>query len=938
MIGTGHAAIVCAAVFGGAACAAVVAQPERAVLALMVAVPFLVYPVSAGGLSIFLGLPLGLLIGVALLLRSSAAAEQRRPVLPAFAFGAFLTIGAFSAAISAHPTTAASRLLYLVMFGLLAASLAQAMARGLIAPRRLVEALVAGAALAAIAVIGQTLAQFVVGRDSVVNWLVSVSSTFGGAHSAGIGQVANWYVPSIHMVRGVLPFMAAPSAGQYLMLGLVGAVWLRRRPPRRAVAFRWESVVLALLAVGLVATLSRQAWLGAFVGLVMLTRERGRIRSIVTVVCLALVVALLPVPDGSGRTFGDYLLSSGDTQTKSTAQRIGLWRQAIDATQKRPVLGVGPGLVSTLNPDTNNKVFYAHNVVLDAAVETGIPGAIAFVALVLGGLALAWRNGSRIALGLIAAYAVANMFDDVLYFPRNGTFIAAAFALAALPAAAAASRRRLAAPAKAMTAAPAGPGAPSGGLAAISVGAGRSRGLAAPPIWAAPSAGLVVPALASPHSAAAPEKPIAAPVELAAAAQAEPTPVAVRHPPEPASPAPAPPQVAPAAPARVKPLVLGKGWFPDQEGGLNRYLRNLLDALGHPPAVVVGPALDAPRTVSAKSIHDGPLSRRVLGFTAATLRRARKADVVDAHFALYAFLPTLLGLRGKPLVIHFHGPWGDESIAAGRATRPKAAAQRAVERAVFRHASAAIVLSNAFKELLVKRYRFDPEIVHVVRPGVDLARFSPGDRETARRGLGLPADRRVAVTARRLVPRMGIDVLLDAWSRLGSATDRPLLLVVGDGQQRTELEAQARTLRIEKDVRFLGKVSDDDLVAAYRAADVAVAPSTALEGFGLVTLEALACGTPVIASRVGGLPEALDPLDPSLVVSPKDAKVLAKRLQQAFDGERPLPSRERCRAYAEGFTWQRTAREVEAVYRAAVAAAAAPAPAAGASTGRRVTR
>jgi glycosyltransferase involved in cell wall biosynthesis len=642
-------------------------------------------------------------------------------------------------------------------------------------------------------------------------------------------------------------------------------------------------VAVALLAVGLVATLSRQAWLGALVGLVLLFRERGRVRALVTVVCLALVVALLPIPDGSGRTFGDYLLSSGDTQTKSTAQRIGLWQQAIDATERNPVLGVGPGLVSTLNPDTTNKVFYAHNAVLDAAVETGIPGAIAFVALLLGGLALAWRNRSRVALGLIAAYAVANMFDDVLYFPRNGTFMAAAFALAALSPAVAAAR---------------------------SGSAGRStRALGATP--AAPGGGPVSRRSSVPSAATAPREPVAAAHE----------PVAFAH--EPVSaPGPGPAAAAPApASARVTPLVLGKGWFPDQEGGLNRYLRNLLDALGHPPAVVVGPARDAPRSVRARSEHDSPLARRILSFTATTLRRARGADVVDAHFALYAFLPTVLGLRGKPLVVHFHGPWGDESIVAGRAGRAKAAAQRAIERAVFRRAGAAVVLSEAFKELLSKRYGVDPRKIHVVRPGVDLERFSPGDREAALSRLGIPPGRAVAVTARRLVPRMGIDVLLDAWSKLGPDT-RPLLLVVGDGQQRAELEARAHALGIDEDVRFLGKVSDDDLVAAYRAADVAVAPSIALEGFGLVTLEALACGTPTIASRVGGLPEALDPLDPSLVVAPKDAKGLASRLRGAFDGTAPLPSRERCREYAATFTWERTAREVESIY--AEAAAAAP--------------
>jgi glycosyltransferase involved in cell wall biosynthesis/SAM-dependent methyltransferase len=350
------------------------------------------------------------------------------------------------------------------------------------------------------------------------------------------------------------------------------------------------------------------------------------------------------------------------------------------------------------------------------------------------------------------------------------------------------------------------------------------------------------------------------------------------------------------------------GWFPDQENGLNRYFRSLSEALGSPPAVVVGPAADAPPNVCVVEDQDGPALRRVLAVTRAALARAPQADVVDTHFPMYAFLPVLLGLRGKPLVVHFQGPWGNETDGAVLAARVR----WAIERVVHRRARGLIVLSHAFGEMLVARSGVRPELVHVVRPGVDLERFSPGDRAAARRQLGLPEDRLVVLTARRLVPRMGIDVLLDAVARLGEHD--VLLLVVGDGEQRPALEEQARRLGIEQRVRFLGKVSDDELVAAYRAADVAATPSLAFEGFGLVVLEALACGTPVVGSAVEGLKEALEGFDPSLLVAPGDADALAERLR----GQ--LPGPERCREYAEGFSWQRTAEAVLEVYRAAASA------------------
>jgi glycosyltransferase involved in cell wall biosynthesis len=362
------------------------------------------------------------------------------------------------------------------------------------------------------------------------------------------------------------------------------------------------------------------------------------------------------------------------------------------------------------------------------------------------------------------------------------------------------------------------------------------------------------------------------------------------------------------------------GWFPDQENGVNRYFRSLLEALGSPPAVVVGPAADAPPSVTVVARHESPAWRRMAGFTRAALRHAARADVVDTHFAMYAFVPVLVGLRRKPLVVHFQGPWGAESLSARQSMRPKAMVRWALERVVYRRASATVVLSHAFKRLLVARYGVRPETVHVVRPGVDLERFSPGDRDEARRRLDLPPERPIAVTARRLVPRMGLDVLIDAWDRVVAArgdSPRPLLVVVGDGRDRPALEQQVRRLGLESEVRFLGKVSDDDLLAAYRAADVAVAPSVALEGFGLVVLEALACGTPFVGTAVEGLKEALEELDPRMLVPPGDREALAARLGAVLQGDDATPSRARCRAYAEGFTWERTAREVEAIYRSA---------------------
>jgi glycosyltransferase involved in cell wall biosynthesis len=159
----------------------------------------------------------------------------------------------------------------------------------------------------------------------------------------------------------------------------------------------------------------------------------------------------------------------------------------------------------------------------------------------------------------------------------------------------------------------------------------------------------------------------------------------------------------------------------------------------------------------------------------------------------------------------------------------------------------------------------------------------------------------VAVSVRRLVPRMGLDVLIDAWSEV--VEDLPpgsTLLIAGDGPLSESLEELASARGSGPSVRLLGRVSEDRLVSLYRAADVAVVPTLEHEGFGLVVAEAAACGTPSIVTAVGGLPEAIAGLDPSLIVPAGDPGALRDRL---LASRSQRPSRAATRAFAERFDW-----------------------------------
>ncbi|MGI8900141.1 MAG: glycosyltransferase family 4 protein, partial [Nocardioides sp.] len=370
----------------------------------------------------------------------------------------------------------------------------------------------------------------------------------------------------------------------------------------------------------------------------------------------------------------------------------------------------------------------------------------------------------------------------------------------------------------------------------------------------------------------------------------------------------------------VVPLVLGAHWYEDDPGGLHRYVADLFTALRrdglHPRAVVSGPAASAPFGVVAGGHFARPFPLRLWGYTRALNRTALTGvTVIDAHFAFYAAWPVVMGrLKRMPLVVHFQGPWAQESEASGDPPGWRLSAKRKTEMSVYRRARAIVVLSHAFKELLVQGYGVAPWLIHVVPPGVDLHHFAPGSRADARRRVDLPAGVRVVAVVRRLVARMGLDVLIDTWAQLQPDDPDSVLLVVGDGPDRRSLEEHAARSGVGGSVRFLGKVDEETLVRCYQAADLSVVPTLALEGFGLVVVESLACGTPVVATDTGGLPEVLGPLDPSLIVAAGDAGALTRRIRAGLDGTQPLPDEDRCRAHAESFTWPAVAERHRAIY------------------------
>jgi glycosyltransferase involved in cell wall biosynthesis len=200
--------------------------------------------------------------------------------------------------------------------------------------------------------------------------------------------------------------------------------------------------------------------------------------------------------------------------------------------------------------------------------------------------------------------------------------------------------------------------------------------------------------------------------------------------------------------------------------------------------------------------------------------------------------------------------------------------------------------------------------VHVFSRGVDEGVFSPGDRADARARLGIPQVR-MLLWVGRMVPVKGLDVLLEACLRLKSRNLRFRLYLVGDGPLLESLETRVKADGLQEQVYFAGAVPNEKLADWYRAADLTVLPSRS-EGVPNVLLESLACGTPFVASRVGGVADLAE--NPELdLVPPEDADALAAAIVRRLHSVT-----EPGRAPTRRFDWADSVASLEAVLRSVV--------------------
>jgi glycosyltransferase involved in cell wall biosynthesis len=365
------------------------------------------------------------------------------------------------------------------------------------------------------------------------------------------------------------------------------------------------------------------------------------------------------------------------------------------------------------------------------------------------------------------------------------------------------------------------------------------------------------------------------------------------------------------------------GWFAEEPGGLNRMYAGLLGSLQADGTAVHGlvvgnpqAALTAPSNLSFFERREASGLRRLRACRSAVSAalQAGSINVVAAHFSLYA-LPVLDLLKQQRFVFHFHGPWASESRAEGE-SEVSVAVKRRIESRVYQRADRFIALSSAFAAILERQYRIERERIFVVPGGVDADRYClNGSRRAAREKLQLPTDRPLIVSVRRLIHRVGLEGLIDAMAVVRKSAPEALLLIAGRGVLARDLARRITERGLEDHVRLLGFVAEGDLPWLYRACDLSIVPSVALEGFGLPTIESLAAGTPVLVTPVGGLPEVVIDLDPGLILRDASTPSLADAMSWALRDLDKLPSPETCASYVrEHFDWPVIARKVLAVY------------------------
>jgi glycosyltransferase involved in cell wall biosynthesis len=309
---------------------------------------------------------------------------------------------------------------------------------------------------------------------------------------------------------------------------------------------------------------------------------------------------------------------------------------------------------------------------------------------------------------------------------------------------------------------------------------------------------------------------------------------------------------------------------------------------------------------------------------------ARRYDLIHGNFWMSGWVAAEMGLRWSTPVAQIFHATGVTKLREQGADDTSPPERIAVERMVVRTVDRIIAQCPAEKEELLREYGAHRGRVALIPSAVDTDRYRPLEQRLARQELGIDPAAEVIVYVGRIIPRKDIRNVVRALARLirrreeAGASSLPSLLIVGGETERPDpvatpeigaLRDLARDLGVARHVRFMGRHQPDELYRWYSAADVAVTTPW-YEPFGLTPLEAMACGTPVIGSHVGGIAFTVADGETGFLVPPRDPAALCARLETVL-ADAPLRRRMGDAGRARvlrGFTWPRVAEQTADLY------------------------
>ncbi len=292
----------------------------------------------------------------------------------------------------------------------------------------------------------------------------------------------------------------------------------------------------------------------------------------------------------------------------------------------------------------------------------------------------------------------------------------------------------------------------------------------------------------------------------------------------------------------------------------------------------------------------------------------RKCDLVHAHGHVYlsSYLAGKLAKKyKKPFILTQHNTFIDYQSWL---TTIENLNDLTIGKAVLKDADRIIVVSNKTRDY-VRRLGADKAKTSVIYNGVDIDYFHPTNKRESRKKLGLPKNRKIILSVRRLVYKNGLDTLIESVPPVARNHPDTLFVVAGKGPSRKLIEDRIKELGIADNIKLTGFVPDKLLPVYYDAADYFVLPSASGEGLPLVLLEAMACGLPVLATKVGGTPEIIQHMKNGVLVPPRNPEAMAETMSKLLKEELgPAIGEEARRTVEDRFTWEENLRQLQGIY------------------------